>query len=174
MNHIIRLLCTIIVAALAACGGGGGGGGTGPLPPSPVVYTKAVMSLSTHALVNSPSAPLQVMEIKITLPQGALIADINQAITKYDAIGQINSGTLMYSMVDNTVFMQVTGNPITFGTFADIQCSIPATTTPDSVAFTSLNSPYSQLSMSGFSAIQGGPVNLVPEIKVDMSVTFQQ
>jgi hypothetical protein len=170
MNPIKLCLIILSAATLAACGGGGGGtsGGT------QTTYKTANLSFKTVS--SSHSAPLQAIQMTVKLPQGATVADISRALTGNNAIGQIDYGSVAYSAADNTasfsIIMAAGGTSIKFGTVADLKCDITPNSILDANSFTSLNNPsFPSLVMMGVS--EGNTVNLVPELKIDMTVQLQ-
>jgi hypothetical protein len=164
----IKFIFVMSALALSACGGGGSSSGssagTVPLP-------KTVATLSFTTISSAHSAPLQSIQMSVKLPQGVTI----RSVTGQDGFGSLVNDT--YSVVDSTESFSVIsllGTPLKFGTFAELKCNLATGSVLDANRFTSLNSPsFPVLKMSGVDAGTGNSVNLVPEIKVTMSVTFQ-
>lgn len=156
MRTVVSIIAVAVTAFLAACGGGGD---VRPLP-----YKTAVLSF--NAVSSAHSAPLQGLEITVKLPQGASVGSVSNDLKGKS--GTLDYGSAVYSSTDNTVSFRVFGNPISFGTFAELTCGLTADLAENS--FTSLNSPrFPVLTMYG---VANGSTQALT-IPVTMSVRLQ-
>lgn len=162
--NIAKLLALPLVLGLTACGGGGGSGAS--LTPQ---EKTATLIFSTTSSAHS--ASLQGIQITAKLPQGVSIPNLGTALTVDNSIGQIVPGA--YSAANQTVSFAVVpatqNNSIKFGVFAQLKCDVVTGNTLDQNSFTALNSPFTDLQMTGVA--DGSTVDLVPQIPVKVAVT---
>ena len=172
MNQTLSkiLVAATMLLGMSACGGGGGG--SAPSPPPPTQQKTATLAFST--ISSAHTAPLQGIQLTVKLPAGVTIPNLATALTT-PAENSIIPGT--YSAANQTASFSVlpidlANNPdafIKFGQFARLQCDVIPGTTLDQNSFVALNTPF-DLQMFGF--VQGTSVDLVPQIPVQLSVTF--
>jgi hypothetical protein len=114
------------------------------------------------------SAPLEIIQMSAKLPPGVSFNSLK---------GSNQTGTLLgnpkYSATTQKVTFIIASStdPIRFGTFAILNCDIAPGFNLDQSNFETINTPSSDLLMSG--VFNGQTVDLQPEIKVKLSVTFE-
>ena len=151
----------VLLICISACGNGGGS--------TPGQQKMANIVFSTVSSAHT--APLQGILVSMKLPAGSSIANISTAVTGHNSSGQVAPGS--YDPATNTATFAVAlvppSNFITFGDFASLTCNITsgATLNPSSFSLAA-----GDLQMTG-KDVNGNSVNLVPQIPVTLSVSFE-
>jgi hypothetical protein len=148
---------SLFILVLTGCGGGGGTTTVRQQKTATIVFSTVS---STH------TAPLQGIQVATSLPPGASVTKITDALR-----GVNDTGTLALSAytppVVSFIVQSNTAAPIKFGPFAELTCDIAPGFTLDQNSFS-----VSDLQMTGKDA-GGNTVPLVPQLgPVKLSVTF--
>ena len=139
------ILCTAVFClSLTACGGGAS---------QPQQQKTAVITFSTVSSAHT--SPLMGIQLTAKLPPGATISNLATALSGHNDIGQVVPGT--YSAANQTVTLAVIptsgATSIKFGTFADLTCDVTPGVTLTQDSFTSLNTPFPDLQVTGLNGV---------------------
>jgi hypothetical protein len=162
MRPLVSLIAVITVTAFGLSGCGSDSGSVKQQQQKTATITFSTVS-SAH------TAPLEAIQLKLSLPAGTSVADISS-----DLIGTNNTGTIavpFYTTLPpaaSFIVRQVGASPINFGSFARLTCNVAAGTTLDSHSFTLL---ANDILMTGKDA-NGSTVSLASQIPITLSVTF--
>jgi hypothetical protein len=159
MKRIALILVCSSVSFLGLVGCGSGGGSTSRPQKTAIITFSTVSSAHT--------APLEGIQLKITLPAGAGVSNISTALVGRNDTGQLVLPNYNPPVVSFGVFPTGTA-PIKFGTFAELKCDVAAGFTLDQSSFSIVNA---DIQMTGKDS-SGSTVDLVSQIPAKLSISF--